>query len=134
MQKFARQESMPHVFSLQLAWESQTESADAIVGTLDAMVAEEVDLGAARVMFCQTSRAVSAHVFHRAQCHADLCIHSALGIQILCQPGCMRDVVKACSQSFDGLGCKRQRWLLESPAAALSIFSTKRYSLAAMRA
>ena len=47
MQRHAREKSMPHVFSLQLAWESQTEPADAIVGTLDAMVAEEVDLGAA---------------------------------------------------------------------------------------
>ena len=48
MQRRARAKSMPLVFSLQLAWESQTESADAIIGTLDAMVSEEVDLGAPR--------------------------------------------------------------------------------------
>jgi len=47
VQRHARAKSMPLVFSLQLAWESVTESADAIVGTLDAMVSEEVDLGAA---------------------------------------------------------------------------------------
>ena len=35
------------MFSLQLAWETQTESADAIAETLNAMVPEEVDLGAA---------------------------------------------------------------------------------------
>ena len=35
----------PRVFSLQLAWESHTESADAIASTLAALVPEEVDLG-----------------------------------------------------------------------------------------
>ena len=44
--KYVDENSAPDVFSLQLAWETQTESADAIAGTLEAMVPEEVDLGA----------------------------------------------------------------------------------------
>jgi hypothetical protein len=40
----------PRVFSLQLAWESHTEPADAIAATLAAMVPEEVDLGASKTL------------------------------------------------------------------------------------